>query len=140
MSGPFEVGPVSAEEPPTRPPPDARAINPITGDYALDTDGEFLAMPVVRQRVVLALMTARRSMWQLDDFGNGFISIRKVGTSYEAQVKSSVRLALRQLVDVEKVVRIEDVKVERINTGRTQITVSYIDLTVNEPDTASVQV
>lgn len=124
--------PVTSAAPPTG---DAgsRYLNPATRDFQQDSASKQLAqMPAVRQRVLLAVMTEQRSSTALPDFG--ILRPRKVGPSFEAQVTASVRSSLRQLVEVERLVRIDGIKVERGASGRQRVTISYTDISVGAPD------
>ena len=113
----------------------ARYLNPLTKDWQIDSDtGEYARMPAIRQRVLLALTTIKGSAMGLPDFG---VELPKVmDAAFDRRVAASVRLALYQLSDVEKVIRIDGVEVER-TTIRATVTVSYTDLTTGQPDSVS---
>ena len=83
-------------------------MNPATGDYEQDlVTGQFAQMPPLRQRVVLALRTLLRSSAAVPTMGVELP--RKMGTTYAAEVRNAVLVALRQLVEVEKVMRIDGI-------------------------------
>lgn len=134
----FGLGPFGLETPDT--PPDvptgeagSRFINPATGDYEKDgVTGQLKQMPRTRQRVLLALITLRRTASTSPGFGSKLP--RKMGTAFEIETRQAVLYALRHLTDVEKVIRIESLLVERGLNSRARVTVSYTDLDTNEPD------
>lgn len=134
MSGPFETGPISAAEPPKGPPPAARYIHPGTGDYAVQADGEFEGMPPVRQRVELAVLTAKGSAWPAQNFGNEFRNIKRIDQRFESKARFAIENALRRLTEVEKVVRIDAITFERVGTGRIETMIQFTDLTNGQPD------
>lgn len=138
MPGPFENGPLSFEAPPTRAPVTARYLNPATGDYERESDGEYVGMPPVRQRVLLALKTIAGSAWPNPSFGNPLLRIQKIDQHFEARARSGVLTALRQLLAIEKVIRVEAITFRRVNSGHVEVTVQYIDLTTGLPDRAVV--
>lgn len=108
-----------------------RYINPATGDYELDpATGQYAQMPIIRQRVMIALLTVKRSSTVLPDLG--IIRPTKMGDRFQAEMEQSVREALHQLTDIEQVIEIDFVTVERGAGGRARITVSYTDLTTGE--------
>src|SRR5690348_6112618 len=109
--GPFGLGtPASADAPPTGP-IGVRYLNPATGDFEVNSDdGQLAQMPTIRQRVLLALLTVRGSAMAAPDFG--LVRSRKVGPSFEAEREASARSSLRQMTDVERVLRIDAVVVE----------------------------
>lgn len=136
-TGPFGLGtPATGEDPPDGP-AGSRYIDPTTRDYAQDPDTKQLKqMPAARQRVLLALMTLVGSSSALPTFG--VKPPKKMGDTYESQMKNAVRLALRHLTDVEQVIRVDSIVVERGLGGRSRTTVSFTDLlsdTAGEPIT-----
>jgi len=124
--------PDEAPEPPTGQ-PGSRYINPATGDYEIDaTTGQLKQMPRTRQRVLLALITLRKSASMVPGFGNSLPN--KMGTAFEVQVRQAVRLALKHLTETEEAIRIDSILVERGANSRARVTVSYTDLETNLPD------
>lgn len=93
-------------------------------------------MPHVRQRVLIAVLTLQGSSTALPKFGTRLP--RKMGDTFEAEVSNSVKAALRQMTDVERVMKIDGLKVERGSGGRAQITISYTDLERNLQDSVTV--
>jgi hypothetical protein len=136
-SGPFGLGtPVTGEDPPDGA-AGSRYIDPVSRDYAQDPATKQLKqMPGTRQRVLLALMTLERSSSALPTFGIRLP--KKMGETYDAQMKNAVRAALRQLTEVEQVVRIDGIVVERGLGGRSRTTVAYTDLETLTQDSATV--
>ena len=134
---PFGLGPFGLEtpdDPPTPPTGTAgsRYINPATGDYEVDeTTGQLKQMPRTRQRVLLALITMRRTVPTAPRFGANLP--RKMGTSFEVEVRQSVALALQHLVN-ERAIDLQQIVVERGRNSRARVTVNYIDLDTDEPD------
>lgn len=115
----------------------SRFINPATKDYQQDpTTGQLAQMPAVRQRVLLALLTLVNSSSVNPAFGVRLP--RKMGTFFESEMRLAIRAALKQLTDVEKIVRIDGISVERGTGGRSRTTVSYTDLTTGQPDQVEI--
>jgi hypothetical protein len=135
--GPFGFGtPLSVEAPPAGA-AGSRYLNPATGDYEQDpTTRQFAQMPALRQRVVLALRTLLRSSTAVPTMGVELP--RKMGTTYAAEVRNAVLVALRQLVEIEKIMRVDGITTVKGVGGRSLITVSYTDLTTGEADEARV--
>jgi len=135
---PFGLGPFGLETPDDPPEPPtgtagSRYINPATGDYETDgVTGQLKQMPRTRQRVLLALVTLRRSASTSPGFGGKYP--RKMGTTFEIETRQAVLFALKHLIEVEKAIRIENILIERGLGSRARITVSYTDLDTNEPD------
>ena len=120
---------------PTDPPPPAstmrRWINPVTGDYELDDNSAFEQMPAIRQRVILALGTALGSSTSVPTLGKQRPEI--IGERFVAEEETFVRTALRQLTEVEGVIRIDRITVERGRTpNRWRTTVAYTELGTNQ--------
>lgn len=133
-TGPFGLGtPTTSTAPPDPSGAGSRYINPATRDYQQDSTTLQLAqMPGLRQRVLLAVMTLRTSSTALPTFG---ISIpRKVTPSFVAEVQASVRASLRQMTEVERVIRIDGITVEIGASGRQRVTISYTDTSAGVPD------
>jgi phage baseplate assembly protein W len=136
-AGAFGLGTPATGEPPPDGPAGTRYIDPVQRDYAQDTDTKQLKqMPKTRQRVLLALMTLLGSSSVLPKFGVRFP--KKMGDTFDAQCKNAVRSAMRHLTDVEQVVRIDGITVERGAGGRARITVSYSDLLEASQDAVTV--
>lgn len=126
-SGPFGLGTPLPAAPPPVGPAGCRFINPVTKDYEVDSDtGQLKQMPGNRQRVLLALMTLQGSSSVLPQFGARFP--KKMGNTFEARCQQEARRALRQLTEVEGVIRIDGITVTRGLSGRALIVVSWTDL------------
>ncbi len=135
--GPFGIGTPDAPAAIPAPGAGSRYINPASRDYQQDASTRQLAqMPGVRQRVLLALTTLLGSSTAVRDFGTRRRS--KMGTTYDAEVRADVTSALRQLVEVEKIVVLESISVQRGGGGRSLITVSYRDLTIQQSESVTV--
>jgi hypothetical protein len=134
---PFGYGaPASAAEPPNGA-AGTRYINPGSRDYEVDPDTrQFKQMPALRQRVLLKLATRKDSIPVLRDFGLGMPS--KMGTGFERALAERIRVAFRQETDVEKVMRIDAVIVQRVSSGRAHVIFDYTDLSTGEPDRVTV--
>lgn len=89
-------------------------------------------MPPLRQRVLLAVMTVLRSSTAVPTMGVNMP--KKMGTTYQVEAQNAVLLALRQMIEVEKVLRVDRIDVKKTGTGRSEITISYTDLTTGEQD------
>ncbi len=138
----FGLGPFGLETPDDPPEPPtgtagSRYINPATGDYESDDlTGQLKQMPRARQRVLLALITLRKSASTAQGFGVRLP--RKMGTSFEYETRQAVILALRHLTESEEVIRIDSVTVERGQNSRALVTVSYFDIEAQQPDQVSL--
>jgi len=112
-----------------------RYLNPATGDYENDGDtGQLKQMPGTRQRVLLAIKTIRGSATANPRFGK--LSPTKMGAQFEAEEEAAVRSALAHLTREDApVIRIDDIRVTRIATGRSLTVLSYTDLTTGLPST-----
>jgi phage baseplate assembly protein W len=114
-----------------------RFLNPATRDYEHDTvSGQLKQMPSVRQRVLIALTTTIESSTVQREFG--LRRPRKIDGQFLVRMKQAIREALRQMTDVEKVMRVERIDVERgvsgSATARVQTTVVFVDLTTGKED------
>lgn len=133
-SAPFGAGtPDEATAPPADIPERANFIDPRTGDYVVQDDGSYQRMPVVRQQVLLLLKTERDSAAAAPDIGLDLP--RRMDQSFEQRARGSVLMALEPIGND---VRIDAVPVERIGTGRADITVEYTDLTTGNAETITV--
>jgi len=133
---PFGIGtPADAPGQPTGP-AGCRYINPATKDYQVNpATRQFAQMPALRQRVLLALSTDYASITVNQTFG--LKKPRKMGDTFVAEMKAWVRAALKHLTDVEKVMSLDAVIVERGSGGRSRTTVVFTDLATGAQDTAT---
>ena len=132
-SSPFGFGtPVAAPLPATQGPALSRYINPGSGDYEIDaTVGQFASMPALRQRVLLIMSTEIGSCLAMPQLG--ISRPRKIDQSYVASTRAAVRKAFYRLTDVERVMRIQDILVEKLTNGRVGLTLVYHDLAATKP-------
>lgn len=130
--------PLGMHEPETATaPPDGPSgspwINPRTKDYEQDPDTRQLKqMPELRQRVYLKLGTRKGSM--LSDPSFGIELPRKIGTTFESELRASIATAFTQETTIDKVMRIQGITIKQTQTGRVNIVLAYVDLTTGEPD------
>ena len=135
-TGPMGLGtPVSAEAPPTGE-AGTRYINPATRDYQVDpSTGQQAQMPVVRQQVLLALTTLKKSAASLDWLGVKLP--RKMGDRLQTETEKSVRAALRHLTDTQRLIRIDTIKAVAGRGGRAEITVGWTDVVTGKADSVT---
>jgi hypothetical protein len=136
---PFGVGtPATITAPPANPPTYCRYINPGSRDLEIDSDTRhFKQMPKLRQRVVLTLLTLKRSSSVLPEVG---VEIPpKLDDRSEQRIRKAVYQAFYRMTTVEKVMRIDGLLISR-NVGRVQITLAYTDLTTGRPGGEPVSV
>ncbi len=113
-----------------------REIDPVIRDYHVDTETLHLSQTTsVRQRVMIRLGTLRRSSTSLPELGVAMPP--KMDQHFVPKVVSAVYEALRQEIEIEKIVRIESVDVQRGNR-RASVHVRYIDLTTGQREKATV--
>jgi len=132
-STPFGMAtPVAAPSAATQGPALSRYINSGSGDYEINAYvGQFAEMPTLRQRVLLILNTEFGSSSALPTLG-----IRrpaKITESFVAETTAAVRRAFYLLTDVERVMLILDIYIQKQSSGRVAIVVEYQDLTVDNP-------
>jgi hypothetical protein len=121
-----------------RPDPSAlfsRYIDTSTRSYAFDSaTGQLQQMPPIRQRVLYALgMTKGSSLFLPDD---GIDYPTRIDGEFEAKMDRAVRVALTQLTEVERVIRIESIQVV-VSGSRARPIVEYTDLSTGERDTVT---
>lgn len=115
----------------------SRYINPLTRDYEIAAvTGQQAQMPPARQKVLIALTTLQGSSTAVPRLGIN--SPRKMGTGFAQAMQASVRAALAHLTRAEDpVIKLQRIDVKIPQGGRAIITVSYIDLSTMQADTAS---
>lgn len=111
----------------------ARYINPQTRDFEVDDDGRYLSMSPLKQRIYLMLATNYGSAIGLPKFGSKITQIKVLNDRTPGAVQSAVRDALKQLTDVEKLIRIDRIDVE-YRDGVIFFRLLYIDLINNQID------
>ncbi len=116
----------------------SRYLNPVTRDWEVDpATSQMAQMPSVRQRVLIALLTDRGSATASPGLGVRYPD--KIGKAFEAEVRHSVRSALAHLtLEDDPVIRIDQIKVERLWTGRILVTLTFTDLETGAPDQVQV--
>lgn len=129
------------EETITEPPPDpsllgTRFLDPRTRDYSVDAStGQFAQTPPRRQQVLLAVMTEYGSATAAGTFG--LKRPRTMRASFVADTQGFVRMALAHLTNENAPqIRIDDILVEKLSTGRALVTISFVDLIDGLPDQA----
>jgi len=123
---PFGIGtPDEAAAPPTIAPQAARFLDPLTRDYTVGSDGEYLRMPSLRQRVELALGTLKASSSVQPTAGLTLPD--KIDGNYERRVRFAVNSALAFLVKSGEL-RIDAVTLLESRPGRSDIRVAFTDL------------
>lgn len=137
--GGFPLGfgePTAAGAPPTLT-QCSREIDPATKDYSINASTKgFSRMTGTRQRVVLAITTAFQSSTVQRTWG--IRTAPKMGWSFEQEQEASIREALRQMAEVERVIAIESITIERGSGGRSRATISWRDLTTGTIETEPV--
>lgn len=115
----------------------SRYLNPITRDYEIASDtGQQAQMPPARQRVLLALMTIKGSSTADPRFG--ITAPRKMGDQFVQSMQAAVRAALAHLTRNDApVIKLQRIDVKIPRGGRAIITVSYIDLSTMQADSAT---
>jgi hypothetical protein len=107
------------------------------GQYVIDgVSGGFARMPRLKQRIVLAVATVLGSSTVQPDWGLKIPA--KMTATFDAQVAVAIRKALRRLTDVERLMLITDIRVER-DTWRARATVVYVDLSDGQTSEVSVE-
>lgn len=76
----------------------ARVINPVTGDYELNSNGTFMGCPAIQTEVYLALFTTLNSSC-VSGLGVAFNSIKIITPNINKQVFSVVQQALASLIN-----------------------------------------
>jgi hypothetical protein len=132
-TGPLGYGdPNEADEPPEDAQYLSTWVSPATKDYEIDPVRGCLAeVPPIRGRVLYCITQKKRSSALLPDDGIEYPTI--VDETFDAKLRAAVRGALRQLTDVEKVVRIDSITIDA-RGPRSQYTLRYTDLTTGLPD------
>lgn len=132
-STPFGAGtPLPAGVPPTGYSGLCRFIDGLTGDYQINTiTGHLAGMPILRQRILLALVTRKGSSSALPKLGLSWPT--KIDAQMARLLDAEARASLFQLTDVEKCMRIDELTIEQVEgTGRVRLTLRYTDLQTGE--------
>lgn len=136
-SSPFGMGtPIAAAAPPEQALQAARYIDPVTRDYVAGDDGEYLAMPSVRQRALIALGTTLGSSSALLEAGLKLPD--RIDQRYPQTSEQSIRAALDFMVRAGEM-HIDGVRVEDSGAiGRSQHLIDYVDLTTGNTGTLTL--
>jgi hypothetical protein len=136
-STPFGSGtPIEAVAPPEAPMQDSRFINSDTRDYEAADDGEYKAMPTVRQRAMIALGMTLGSSAAIQEHGTKLPD--RIDERYPQRSSQSIRRALDFLVHSGEM-RIDGITIPESGvTGRTEHLVSYTDLTTGNTGTLTI--
>lgn len=94
-------------------PQGSRYINPVTRDYAYDTDGNAVGMNSVQQRVQLAVSTDRGTS-TARDLGNRLKTIQRITDGFSKEVDTMVRECVADLL-ADGSITIEAIRVERLS-------------------------
>jgi len=142
IAGPIVTSPIALGSPlevaaiPTGNGSLSRWINPGTGDFEQDPKTlQLKGMPPVRQRVQLIMRTIRGSSTVLPKLGIELPD--RMDQTFEYTVRRNVRAAYHQLTHVERVIRIDQLLVGRLSTGRATVLMVYTDLTTGLADRVS---
>lgn len=129
--------PVAAPLPATQGPALSRFIDSGTGDYVIDDQvGQLASMPSLRQRVLLIMNTEFGSSTSLPNLG-----VRrpaKIDESYIRTTQNALYEAFYRLTNVERIMQIQDIIVEKRSGGRVAIVLVYRDLTSPIPGEQTV--
>jgi len=111
----------------------SRLIDPATHQYVFDAYGRTVGMPSTRQRVLLAVNTARGSSAQ-GDLGHLLGTIQEIGPSFVNQVTDALNVALQPLID-EGAIRLLGIQVQQAD-GRdgSRNIIRWVDLSDGQPD------
>lgn len=129
--------PIGAPPAATQGPALSRYIDPGTGDFLIDDSvGQLAAMPSLRQRVLLIMNTQLGSSTALPQLG--VPRPRKIDETYIVSTRAAIRKAFYRLTDIERIMRIEDILIDKRPGGRIQVTLVYRDLTLLSPGSQTV--
>lgn len=136
-STPFGTGtPIEATAPPDAPMQASRFINTDTRDYEAGDDGEYKAMPTVRQRAMIALGMTLGSSAAIQNHG------LKLPDRIDERFPQRSALSIRQALDF--MVSHGELRIDSITlpdsgvTGRTEHLVAYTDLTTGNTGTLTI--
>lgn len=133
----FGFGEVTPTDPRATMPVLARHIDPTTKDF-VPAGRTLQATTPVKQRLLIALSSELGSGAAAPELG---IRVKgmKMGRGFEAMMRDRVRIATRQIVEVEKKAKIIDVIVSR-KGNQGLLTVFFLDLTNpnNKPEKLTI--
>lgn len=115
----------------------SRWINPATKTYEVNEYTHNLKqMPGVRQMVLLAVMTLQGSASPNPRFG--VKPPTKMGNTFEAECKDSVKKALSHMTDSDSpLIRVDKITVTRGRNSRAEVLIDYVDISTGETDSVS---
>lgn len=113
-----------------------RFIDPVTRDYAIDSEtGRLVGQDSVQQLVYLALVTVKGSS-AVTNLGQSFTSIQLKTENIDVIIKNEVNLALKKLI-TQKLITLNDVVVDFVN-GAARIRVVWTDISQNKQVTTTI--
>lgn len=104
-----------------------RNLDPLTGQYKIDSLGRVEGTDTVPQLVMLRAKTVRGSS-TIANFGQSFTSIDRIKDNIVAQVTNAVNVAMDDLVK-GNLITINSVTVERFGMSGAIIVMKWTDLT-----------
>lgn len=114
----------------------SRFINPDTKDHEVSDDGEYKAMPTVRQRALIALSTTLGSSASLTE--HGILLPDRIDERYPQRSSQAIRRALDFMVKAGEM-RIDGITLlDTAVTGRSEHLVAYTDLTTGNTGTLTI--
>lgn len=105
----------------------SRAINPVTQDYELNTNGTFVGQSAIQTSVYLALFTTFNSS-AVVGLGNQLKSIKIVGNNIVNQVTNIINQSLASLLQ-QNIISLINCAVTNLNNGNINVQVFWQDLT-----------
>lgn len=134
-TGPLGIGdPTEADEHPDAAQSLSTWVSPATKQYEINsTTGALAEVPPVRGRMLYCLTQKLGSSALLPDDGINYPT--RVDETYDNKVRAAIRAATRQLTDVEKVARIDEIIIEE-RGRRSRGLVRFTDLTTGLKDEA----
>ncbi len=131
---------VSSGPPRSVTPPVALRFDGATADYPLDSEGRYVSIHPVDQRVALALIPRLGTVASVPELGNGLRSIRKITRATPNEARSHVDRALASLIRAGDI-RLLSVAVEtHPRTGAILCAVSYTNLRTSPPSKSALKV
>jgi len=117
---------------------DSRYIDPITGDYALQSNGMFYGMPSVEQRVYRCLFTTFNSS-SVPGFGDDLGSLQLLTPNIDNQVANLVNSCLSDVVN-DGSISIRSINVQPISANNSNVAPGQLSISVSYVDNQAAQV
>lgn len=134
---PFGYGTPTETDGPSANPWGSRFINPSSKNLEFDSvTGQLRQMPPVRQRVLLTVLQTKGSSTTRPNEGTKRPA--KMGDGFQREQEQYVREAHRQMTDVERVIRIDQVTVTRRDNQGAHTDIAFTDLTTGVEDKAEL--